>query len=167
MTEDREGGAEEVRGAREPGTGAAARSPWEVADLVRRMVAGEDVGFGDLFAEDAVFSYPFSAPGTPDQLVGREAIKAFFGSRGGARSLFRMDGVDAVIRETDDPEVVVAEIRHHGWSHVTDAPYQHTALGVIRVRDGLIVRYDDYMNPIALAQLLGRTDDLVTALSGG
>ena len=168
MTEDREGGAEEVRGAREPGTGAGeARSPREVADLVRRMVAGEDVGFGDLFAEDAVFSYPFSAPGTPDQLVGREAIKAFFGSRGGARSLFRMDGVDAVIRETDDPEVVVAEIRHHGWSHVTDAPYQHTALGVIRVRDGLIVRYDDYMNPIALAQLLGRTDDLVTALSGG
>jgi ketosteroid isomerase-like protein len=50
---------------------------------------------------------------------------------------------------------------------VTDAPYQHTALGVIRVRDGLIVRYDDYMDPIAVAQLLGRTDDLVAALSGG
>jgi ketosteroid isomerase-like protein len=78
-----------------------------------------------------------------------------------------MDGVDAVIRETDDPEVVVAEIRHHGWSHTTNAPYQHTALGVIRVRDGLIVRYDDYMDPIAVAQLLGRTDDLVSALIGG
>jgi ketosteroid isomerase-like protein len=70
-------------------------------------------------------------------------------------------------RETDDPEVVVAEIRHHGWSHVANAPYQHTAVGVIRVRDGLIVRYDDYMNPIAVAELLGRTDDLVTALSEG
>jgi uncharacterized protein len=154
MTEGREAGV------------AAARSPREVAELVRRMVAGEDVGFGDLFAEDAVFSYPFSPPGAPDQLVGREAIKAFFGARGDARSLFRMDGVDAVIRETDDPEVVVTEIRHHGWSHLTGAPYQHTALGVIRVRDGLIVRYDDYMNPIATAQLLGRTDDLVAALSG-
>jgi hypothetical protein len=155
MTEGREAGV------------AEARSPREVADLVRRMVAGENVGFGDLFAEDAVLSYPFAAPGQPDQLVGREAIKAFFGRLGDARSLFRMDEVDAVIRETDDPEVVVAEIRHHGWSHVTNAPYQQTAVGVIRVRDGLIVRYDDYMNPITLVQLLGRTDDLVAALNGG
>jgi uncharacterized protein len=167
MAEGREAEVSGARGAQEPDAGAAAaRSPREVAELVRRMVAGEDVGFGDLFAEDAVFSYPFAAPGGPDQLVGQAAIKAFFGSLGGARSLFRMDGVDAVIRQTDDPEVVVAEIRHHGWSNVTNAPYEHTALGVIRVRDGLIVRYDDYMNPIAQAQLLGRTSDLVTALSG-
>jgi hypothetical protein len=152
---------------REAGAGMA-RSPREVAEEVRRMVAGQDnVVFADLFAEDAVFTYPFAPPGQPAELAGREAIQGFFGSLGDARSLFRMDGVDAVIRETDDPEVVVAEIRHHGWSHVTNAPYQHTALGVIRVRDGLIVRYDDYMNPIALAQLLGRTGDLVAALSGG
>jgi hypothetical protein len=143
-----------------------ARSPREVAELVRRMVAGEDVGFADLFAEDAVFSYPFAPPGHPAELTGRDAIRSFFGSRADARSLFRMDGVDAVIRETDDLEVVVTEIRHHGWSHVTNAPYEHTALGVIRVRNGLIVRYDDYMNPIALAQLLGRTSELAAALSG-
>ena len=156
-----------VTGAAGAGAGAAGRSPRQVAELVRRMVAGEDVGFGNLFAEDAVFSYPFAAPGQPDQLVGREAIRAFFGRLGDARSLFRMDEVDAVIRETDDPEVVVTEIRHHGWSHVTNAPYEQTALGVIRVRDGLIVRYDDYMNPVTLARLLGRTGDLVAALSEG
>ncbi len=46
-----------------------------------------------------------------------------------------------------------------------DAPYQFTALGVIRVRDGEIVRYDDYMDPVAVARLLGRTDDLVAALT--
>jgi hypothetical protein len=31
-------------------------------------------------------------------------------------------------------------------------------------RDGEIVRYDDYMNPIALARLLGRTGELAAAL---
>jgi ketosteroid isomerase-like protein len=36
---------------------------------------------------------------------------------------------------------------------------------VIRVRDGEIVSYDDYMDPIATAALLGRTPDLVAALS--
>jgi ketosteroid isomerase-like protein len=35
------------------------------------------------------------------------------------------------------------------------------------VRDGRIVRYEDYMDPIALARLLGRTGDLAAALSAG
>jgi ketosteroid isomerase-like protein len=70
-----------------------------------------------------------------------------------------------VIRETDDPEVVVTEITHHGRSRVTGAPYRLTALGVIRVRDGEIVRYDDYMDPIALARMLGRTGELAAALA--
>ena len=160
----REAGA--ARAGTEAGAGAG-RSPREVAAQVRRMVAGEGVVFADVFAEDAVFTYPFAAPGMPGELVGREEIREFFGAHGDARSLFRMDGVDAVIRETDDPEVVVAEIRHHGWSHVTNAPYRHTAVGVIRVRDGLIVHYDDYMNPIATAQLLGRANDLAAALTTG
>ena len=148
---------------------ASGRSRLAVASAedVRRMVAGEAVVFADLFAENAVFAYPFAAPGMTGELFGRQAIRELFGARGDARSLFRMDGVEAVIRETDDPEVVVTEIRHHGWSHVTDAPYRHTAVGVIRVRDGLIVHYDDYMNPIATAQLLGRTGDLAAALAAG
>jgi len=63
------------------------------------------------------------------------------------------------------PEVVVTEITHHGQSAITGAPYRFIALGVIRVRDGEIVRYDDYMDPIAVARLLGRTRELATALS--
>ena len=36
---------------------------------------------------------------------------------------------------------------------------------VIRVRDGDIVCYDGYMDPIALARLLGRTGELAAALT--
>jgi uncharacterized protein len=141
------------------------RSPREVAEQVRRMVAGEGVDFADLFAEDGVLTYPFGLPGQPAELCGRQAIRDYFSDRSGARDLLVMEGVEAVVRETDDPEVVVTEITHHGWSKAAEAPYRHTALGVIRVRDGQIVRYDDYMNPIALARLLGRTSDLAAALA--
>jgi len=141
------------------------RSPREVAEQVRRMVAGEGVDFADLFAEDGVLTYPFGLPGQPAELNGREAIRAYFKARRRSRDLLVMEGVEAVIRETDDPEVVVTEITHHGWSKAAEAPYRHTALGVIRVRDGEIVHYDDYMNPIALARLLGRTSDLAAALA--
>jgi ketosteroid isomerase-like protein len=140
-------------------------SPREVVEQVRRMVAGEGVVFADLFAEDGVLEYPFPMPGQPRQLRGREAIRAYHAAAGGARRLFEMDGVDVLVRETDDPEVVVAEIEHHGRSLVTGEPYRFRALGVIRVRDGEIVSYQDYMDPIAAARLLGRTAALAAALT--
>ena len=139
-------------------------TPREMAEQVRRMVAGEGVTFADLFAEDAVLRYPFAPPGMPRELAGRAAIAAFHGSAG-ARGVFEMDGVDLLVRETDDPEVVVIEIEHHGRSVMLDAPYRFRALGVVRVRDGLIVSYDDYMDPVAMARLLGRTADLAAALT--
>jgi uncharacterized protein len=141
------------------------RTPREIAEQVRGMVAGEGVEFADLFAEDGVLAYPFALPGQPAELRGRDAIRAFFAGLGGARDLFVMEGVESVIRETDDPEVVVTEITHHGYSKAANAPYRHLALGVIRVRDGQIVHYDDYMNPISLARLLGRTSELAAALT--
>jgi hypothetical protein len=143
-----------------------ASTPLEIAELVRRMVAGEGIVFADLFAADGVLAYPFALPGfQPEELRGREAIREFFAMAHEARRKLDVAGVEAVARQTDDPEVVVTEITHHGRSEVTGQPYRFTALGVIRVRDGEIVRYDDYMNPVAIAQLLGRGDQLTAALS--
>ena len=141
------------------------RTPREIAELVRRMVAGEPVVFADLFAQDGVLTYPFAPPGWPAELTGREAIRAHFSGVERSRELFEIEEVLAIVRETDDPEVVVTEITHHGWSRAADAPYRFTALGVIRVRDGEIVKYDDYMDPIASARLLGRAADLAAVLA--
>jgi len=140
------------------------RSPREVAELVRRMVAGEGVVFADLFAEDGVLRFPFAPPGMPREIRGREAIRAARTSEAGRRSLLVMDAVELVVRQTDDPEVVVTEIEHYGHSHALDGPYRFRALAVVCVRDGEIVSYDDYMDPIAMAALLGRTDELAAAL---
>jgi ketosteroid isomerase-like protein len=140
-------------------------TPRQIADQVRKMVAGEGVVFADLFAADGVLAYPFAPPGQPPELRGRDAIRAHFSGLGQSRELFVMEGVDAETWETGDPNVVITQITHHGQSSVTGGPYRFTALGVIRVRDGEIVRYDDYMDPIALARLLGRTGDLAAALA--
>lgn len=142
-------------------------TPREVAEQVRRMVSGEGVVFADLFAAEGVLAYPFALPGQPPELRGREAIGAYFAKMGSARDLFVMEEeVESLVRETDDPEVVVTEITHRGRSRVTGETYRLTALGVIRVRNGEIVHYDDYMNPIALARMLGRTSELAAALAG-
>lgn len=44
-----------------------------------------------------------------------------------------MEGVEAQAWQTDDLEVAVIEITHHGRSGITGAPCRFTALGVIRV----------------------------------
>lgn len=140
-------------------------TPCEVAELVRQTVEGrEGMEFADLFAEDGVMEYPFGIPGQLLTLDGQAAVREFFQARGGLRELFAMAEVTAVVHETKDPEVVIVEIDHHGHSHIADGPYEMHALGIIRVRDGKIVHYRDYMNPLALAKLTGRMPELLTAV---
>src|ERR1700760_3004973 len=103
-------------------------TPLEIADRVRRMVAGEAVVFADLFAEDGVLAYPFAPPGQPPELRGREAIRAHFAGLGQRRALFALEGVEAEAWQTGDPDVAVTQITHYGRSHVTGAPYRFTAL---------------------------------------
>lgn len=143
------------------------RTPREIAERVGRMVGGEAISFADMFAADGVLAYPFAAPGTPTQLRGREVIRAHFAAiADGSGAVLDMDAITTVVRETDDPEVVVAEITHHGRSRITGEPYRIAAVGVIRVRGGEIVHYDDYMDPVAVSAALGRTEELVAALAG-
>jgi ketosteroid isomerase-like protein len=143
------------------------RTPREVAERVARMVSGEALSFADMFAVDGVLTYPFAAPGTPSELRGRETVREHFAALAdGSGAILDMAGISSVIRETDDPEVVVAEIAHHGRSRITGEPYRIAAVGVIRVRDGEIVEYADYMDPVALSAALGRTPQLVAALTG-
>jgi ketosteroid isomerase-like protein len=139
-------------------------SPTEVAVQVRRMVAGEEVSFADLFAADGLLEYPFDIPGIPRELRGQEAIRAHFAKAPASRAAFRIEDVSAIIHQTDDPEVVITQIEHRGTSTVTGRPYRSRALGIIRVRHGRIVHYQDYMDPIGTARMLGRTDALVAAL---
>jgi ketosteroid isomerase-like protein len=141
-----------------------AHSAREVVEEVRRMVAGEGVVFADLFAEDGVLEYPFAAAGQPRRLQGRQAIKDYFRASPSSRALFDQDDVKAIVHETADPEVVVAQIEHHGTSRLTGQPYNLRAIGVIRVRGGEIISYQDYMDSVALAQALNRTESLIGAL---
>ncbi|ACQ81571.1 conserved hypothetical protein [Beutenbergia cavernae DSM 12333] len=146
-----------------------AGSPLDVAEQVRRMVTGRyGIAFADLFAADGVLEYPFAAPGTPTRLAGREQIRAYVDAVSArSRRAIEIDDVTLVAHEGVDPEVVVVEIAHSGTSHALGGPYRFEAVGVIRVRDGEIVHYRDYMNPVAMAQLVGATAELATALGAG
>lgn len=143
------------------------RTPREVAEQVRRMVEGAPGStFVEMFAADGVLEYPFAMPGMPERLEGRDAIRAFYAAAAATRDRLEIDEVTMELHETTDPEVVVVEIEHRGTSHAMNGPYRVTAVGVMRVRGGEIVSYRDYMDPLTLARVTGRTEALVAALQG-
>ncbi|HEX7303603.1 nuclear transport factor 2 family protein [Lentzea sp.] len=135
------------------------RTPEQIVEHVRRMVAGEETHgqFADLFAEDGVMAYRFPTSFQPAEIRGREEIRGYFTKVRGAsvRDRIEIQGVEAQTWLTNDPAVVVSEITHRGWSKVKQDYYTFTAVAIIRLRDGEIVRYDDYMNPLLLQELLG------------
>jgi ketosteroid isomerase-like protein len=147
-------------------TGAVTTTPREVFERLQRQVlerGGE--GFADLMAIDGVVEWPFAGPGAPRRLEGREAIRSFVsGSR--VRVLELQELRSVAVHETHDPEVIVAEVEAHGRVVATDRPVRLSAIMVLRARNGEIVSYRDYTNPLAAAEATGRMPELIAALSG-
>ncbi len=104
--------------------------------------------FVDMFAEDGVFEYPFAPPGLQTPMRGRAAIIANFQR---LRKLLRIDSVaDVAEIAVSDPDTVVLEFSGRGEGVITKEAYVQRYISVIRLRDGSIVHYKDYWNPIAL-----------------
>lgn len=146
---------------------ASVLTPLAMAEQVRQMVDGRyGIVFADLFAADGVLEYPFAPPGMPGRLEGRDAIRAYHeGLSAQSRSTFELEEATLVAYQTIDPEVVVVEIEHHGTSHILGGPYRNLAIAVMRVRDGEIVSYRDYMDALNLARILGQSARLAAALT--
>ena len=106
--------------------------------------------FPDMFAVDGVFEYPFAPPGLNTPMIGRAAIIENFQK---IRKLLRIDAVADVSEiGAGDPDMVVLEFSGRGEGVVTKEAYDQRYISVIRMRDGNIVHYKDYWNPIAFLQ---------------
>lgn len=126
----------------------------EVVEQVLRVSREMDTeAFVSLFAPDGYVEWPYRPAGVPARVAGREQIREFLTAQAGG--LVRFDEYrNIVIHETADPEVVIVEYDVHGTVLPTGAPLRQTIIAVIRVRDGLIVSYRDYLNPLVLAEML-------------
>jgi uncharacterized protein len=89
-------------------------TPADVLARRRRLIlSGDADGFADLFAPDAVIESPFAPPGAPSRLGGREAIREY--SRHVMASPLRFEDFEvAELYQTQDPEVVIVEMRAKG-----------------------------------------------------
>lgn len=112
--------------------------------------------FPDMFAADGVLEYPYAPPGLNTSHAGRDAIIANFQR---IRKFLRVDSVSNVTEiMCSDADTVVLEFYGRGEGAVTKELYDQRYISVIKVRDGLIVHYKDYWNPLAMIRAVKGSD---------
>ncbi|GHF71974.1 hypothetical protein FHX82_000761 [Amycolatopsis bartoniae] len=103
----------------------------------------------DLSADDVVFEFPFAPPGRPTRVEGKPALAEYLKALAGR---VRIEGIrDLEVHETVKPEVAIIEMTVTGTVTATGAPYEQSYVSILTVRDGLIVHYRDYWNPLRSA----------------
>jgi uncharacterized protein (TIGR02246 family) len=129
------------------------------ADVLARrrqlMLSGDADGLADLFAPDAVIEFSFHGPpGTPVRVEGREAIREY--SRRVMASPLRLEDYEvAELYQSQDPEVVIAEMRAKATVTTTGRSITATSIQVLRIRDGHIALFRDFADPRLLEDVLG------------
>ena len=130
-------------------------TPADVLAQRRRLTLSRDAdALADLYAPDAVIEAPFAPPGAPSRLAGREAIREY--SRRVVASPLRLEDYEVTeLYQTQDPEVVIVEMRAKGTVTTTGRSFTATSIQVLRIRDGQIVLFRDFANPQVLRDVLG------------
>ncbi|BBA98076.1 hypothetical protein RVR_4124 [Actinacidiphila reveromycinica] len=116
--------------------------PW-LSDAMEGLAAGDVDAWTDTLTEDAVHEFPFAAPGAPERIEGREAIRAYLTVVLGHVRFGTLSGVRA--REIGDEVVVEAEGHHHDAAG--GDPFDLRYVWIITLRDGRMARIRDYMGP--------------------
>ena len=131
------------------------------ADVLARrrqlMLDGDADGLADLFAPDAVIEFTFHGPpGTPVRLEGREAIREY--SRRVMASPLRLEDYEVTeLYQTQDPAVVIAEMRAKATVTTTGRSIAASSIQVLRIREGHIVLFRDFADPRFLGYVTGET----------
>jgi ketosteroid isomerase-like protein len=133
----------------------ASSGPLEALDRMRAAaIARSADDLGRVYAPDAVHEFPFTRPGAPARMEGRDAIMGFITAFWDTSPLRYERYRTIAIHQTADPDTIVVEQEVAGTSATTGS-FVLPNLLVLRARHGQITHLRDYANLLALADALG------------
>ncbi|MEV8248368.1 nuclear transport factor 2 family protein [Streptomyces rochei] len=139
------------------------RTPEETFRRLLELLLAKDMdAVADLWAENGTAEFPFAEGASPRRLTGREAVRDYLA---GYPDLMDVRAIPTLtVRHTDQPDTVVVEFTARGRTVATDEPYQLDYITVLTTHRGLITRYRDYWNPLAVASAAGTLPELLDSL---
>lgn len=130
--------------------------PRAVLERFRQAAVDQSVdGMRSVYAPDAVHEFPFTRPGLPSRLEGREAIVSWIAAGWRETTLKYQRYRTLAIHETGDPETIIVEQEALGTSSAT-GEFALPNIVVLTVHDGQISLLRDYVNVLAAAAAIGR-----------
>ena len=129
----------------------------EAGRVVERLhaatIAQSVSGMAELYAVDAVHEFPFTRPGLPSRLVGRDAVMEFIVA--GWTGPLRYERYETLCAyTTNDPDTVVVQQDVHGTSSTT-GPFVLPNLVILTVSGGRIRHFRDFVNIPAALEAMG------------
>jgi ketosteroid isomerase-like protein len=123
--------------------------------IIERGLAGlvEPGHFFDLLAEGIVTEYVVTVPGYPPRVNGRAALAELYRPYSAAMVVNRC--FDLAVYHDTAKGVVVLEYACEGRAVATGNPYRNRFISVLTLRDGQVVHWRDYLNPVAVFDALG------------
>jgi ketosteroid isomerase-like protein len=125
-------------------------------DLLRhsfdRFLAKDMKGWSLLCADDVVAEFPFAPHGSPKRLEGRDALYGYL------RDYPKVIDVRSIphlrVYATAEENVAIAEWSSSGKVLANGNDYEMTYATFVTFRDGLIVNYREYWNPVAFTEAM-------------
>jgi ketosteroid isomerase-like protein len=142
--------------ARRVPLGGTDDGPRAVLERFRRAAVDQDAdGMRRVYAPDAVHEFPFTRPGLPSRIEGREEIVSWIVT-GWRETTLKYDRYRTLaIHDTGDPDTIVVEQEALGTSSAT-GEFALPNIVVLTVRGGQITLLRDYVNVLAAAAAIGR-----------
>ena len=127
------------------------------AELLRRsldtFLAKDMKGWADLCDENVLVEFPFAPDAASQKIVGRAAIYEYLRNYPNTIDVKTIPKLK--IHVSDDPNVAIAEWSASGKVIANGNPYEMSYATFVTFRDGLIVNYREYWNPLAFMAALG------------
>lgn len=142
--------------ARRAALGGRQAGPREILERYRQAAISRSADeLRRVYALDASHEFPFTLPGLPSRLAGRDEIVNWI-TAGWKDHRLKYEGYRTLaIHDTGDPETIIVEQEALGTS-VTTGDFALPNLVVLTVRDGQITRLRDYVNIPAATAAIGR-----------
>ncbi|MBE9112665.1 nuclear transport factor 2 family protein [Nodosilinea sp. LEGE 07298] len=126
------------------------------AQLLKRsldtFLAKDIKGWAELCDENVVFEFPFAPDVATRKLVGRAAIYEYLKNYPSVIDVQRTPTLK--INSTDDPNMAIAEWSVSGRVISNGNPYEMSYATFVTVKNGLIVNYREYWDPMVFMAAL-------------
>lgn len=120
-----------------------------------RFLSKDMKGWTELCDENVIAEFPFAPEGSPARIEGRDALYEYLRNYPSFIDVREIQKLKTY--PTDDPNIAIAEWSVSGKVVSNGNPYEMSYATFVTFRDGLIVNYREYWNPMEFIKAMDGT----------